>query len=302
MAPKNKRQYLIIGVLLAIAVVSANIFLHHNLRSNYSKIRQFDVLETLPSTSVAKMLWLELDSVAADYYYLKAIQHFGTSKYMKGNAPHPLLLPILELATDMDPNFTKAYTFGGLTLNLMGMDATKASQFLYKGRKNIPDNYQIGFLLAFNLYFYEQKFAEAATIFHEISKMKEAPDFIGPLAAKLAAEGGSPEIGLTFIDQIIESTDDETLLESYIERHNQLLMEIHIKHLQTAVNTYNQQNGSYPQDLSTLVTSGLIKEIPEEPFGGHYQINGEGKVSSSSDKEFLRLNDIIHKQFEDAKN
>ena len=132
------------SILVAISLLlicGLNFGLHRHLRRDYSEIRQFDVLETLPTAQVAKLLWLELDSVAADYYYLKAIQHFGTRKYMKMKHPHPLLAAILELSTDMDPYFDRPYTFGGLSLTLMGMDYSLASKLLFKGHKYLPNNY-----------------------------------------------------------------------------------------------------------------------------------------------------------------
>lgn len=283
----NKPLRITMGIILSLGLLAGNIQLHRQLRTNYSKIRQFDVLETLPSTQVAKLLWLEFDSIAADYYYLKGIQHFGTSKYMKQG--HPLLYPVLDLATDMDPYFDRPYTFGGVSLNLMGMDYSKDSALLYKGRKYLPNNYKIAYLLGFNLFFFEHKYQEAAKIFFEAAKMPEAPDFLGPLAARLSAEGGSPEMGLVFIEDILPTLEDENLIATYLERRKLLIMEIGFRKIENAVATYQQLRGITPASIDDLITANILEELPEEPFGGRYTLNSDGSVGTTSGKERLRL-------------
>ncbi len=285
------KKMLLTGLIILLTV-GLNFALHRHLRRDYSEIRQFDVLETLPTAQVAKLLWLELDSVAADYYYLKAIQHFGTRKYMKMKHPHPLLAAILELSTDMDPYFARPYTFGGLSLTLMGMDFSLASKLLFKGHKYLPDNYKIAYLLGFNLFNFEHRYKEAAEVLSVAARSPEAPEYLAPLATRLAAQGGSPEIGLALIEEIIPTIDDERLKESYMERRNLLLLEIGLNQLDEAVKQYQLSQGRLPESLAALVEGGILTAIPDEPFGGSYILQEDGKVSSSTHKERLRIRQV----------
>ncbi len=49
-----------------------------------------------------------------------------------------------------------------------------------------------------------------------------------------------------------------------------------------AIQTYYTNNDTYPSDLEHLVSSGYLKENPEEPFGGQYELNASGSTAVCS--------------------
>src|SRR5262245_6886426 len=65
---------------------------------------------------------LSYDALAADIYWIRAIQHYGGTKLAVGaddgrNRPqYDLLYPLLDLTTSLDPNFDIAYGFGAVFL------------------------------------------------------------------------------------------------------------------------------------------------------------------------------------------
>ena len=71
----------------------------------------------VPSPAVVGALSLSYDSVAADYYWIRAIQYFGSTRL--STAPdkrYDRLYPLLDLTTTMDPRFGAAYLFGAVFL------------------------------------------------------------------------------------------------------------------------------------------------------------------------------------------
>ena len=70
------------------------------------------------SGEAAKRLALDFDALAADVYWIRAIQHYGGDRRTR-SAPrsYELLYPLLDLTTTLDPYFTLAYRFGAIFLS-----------------------------------------------------------------------------------------------------------------------------------------------------------------------------------------
>ena len=75
------------------------------------------LLYTRSGATVQRMA-LEFDALAADLYWIRAIQHYGGSRLGRAAQPrYELLQPLLDLTTTLDPYFTIAYRFGALFLS-----------------------------------------------------------------------------------------------------------------------------------------------------------------------------------------
>ena len=70
------------------------------------------------SGEAVKRMALGFDALAADVYWIRAIQHYGGDR-RTGSGPrrYELLYPLLDLTTTLDPYFTIAYRFGAIFLS-----------------------------------------------------------------------------------------------------------------------------------------------------------------------------------------
>jgi len=246
--------------------------------------------EVLPSTEAAKLISLGYEHVVADYYWLRAISHFGDRRMHKHEYPN--LLGFLELVLALDPKFSAGYFFAGSVLNTSGDNLEDAMRILKKGRTQRPDNWRIAYILGFNYYMYYQDFEKSAELFAEAAQHPEAPPILGKLAVKLAAESQKPEIGIAMIDTILGDIQDETLREIYIERRNQLMLEQELIWFQRTIDNYTQTRGKNPTNLQDLVDSGLLPQLPQnDPLGGNYYISEDGQAATTSDDQRLRLSE-----------
>ena len=57
------------------------------------------------------------ESLAADVYWIRAIQHYGGERLAQGPRNYDLLYPLLDLTTSLDPYFSIAYRFGAIFLS-----------------------------------------------------------------------------------------------------------------------------------------------------------------------------------------
>jgi hypothetical protein len=71
------------------------------------------------------------------------------------------------------------------------------------------------------------------------------------------------------------TTTDEAIKES--AKNNILHYEV-ISLLEDSSKQYFQKNGSYPKELTELVTAGILKAIPSDPLGYTLKFGENGKI------------------------
>ena len=273
-------------VALLKIVPSARVHMHCMYRSCASRRTS-----TSAAPSERALAWLSLGyrELVADYYWLRAISHFGDTR--QHAHAYPNLVPLTRRVLFLDPKFAGAYVFAGSALTVKGIDPAISVGLLQQGARERPDVWRVPYLLGFNLYYFLGQYGPAAEAMARAAKLDGAPDFVAPLATRLAAEAGEPEVGLSLIDSLLATVGaaDENLRQQYQERRNLLLLEFHLKHLNLAADRFAEQQGRRPQNIQELVTTGLLKGIPPEPLGGAFLINGAGEVATTSETQRLRL-------------
>jgi hypothetical protein len=70
----------------------------------------------LSSGTVLKRLSLGYDALLADIYWTRAVQYYGSNAGIPG-VKFPLLWPLLDITTTLDPKLTPAYRFGAVFLS-----------------------------------------------------------------------------------------------------------------------------------------------------------------------------------------
>lgn len=244
--------------------------------------------EVLPSNEAIKLISLGYEQVVADYYWLRAISHFGDRRMHQYEYPN--LLGFMELVLGLDPKFSAAYFFAGSVLNTSGDNLEHAMRILKAGRQERPDNWRIAYMLGFNYYMYYRDFERAAKLYADAAHHEDAPPVLGTLAVKLAAESHKPGIGIAMIDTILDDIQDQTLRELYIERRNLLLLEQELLSFQKIVDQYTRAFNKPPAALQDLVDSGMLKQLPQhDPVGGDYYISETGQAATTSEGRRIRL-------------
>lgn len=246
-----------------------------------------EVKETLPSADALRLISLGYPQLTADYYWLRAISHFGDGRMHK--AHYPNLEPLLRRVVALDPYFASAYIFAGTVLTLKGMDSNAAMELLEQGEHRRPDVWRIPWLAGFNAYYVLNDYAHAAQALGRAARYPGVPPFVGALATRLSAEAGEPEVGLQLVDAMLATVHEPSLVEQYQARRRLLELELHLKWLNIASQRYHARLGRWPTTLEELTQVGL-RTLPTEPLGGSYRVNPEtGAITSTHEAERLRL-------------
>lgn len=197
------------------------IVLFHSARSVEALSRKTYKLDVmyLPSGRFIRQVSLGYRDLAADLLWLRTIQYYGS--YRMGDNDIALFDHLVDVITDLDPQFTFAYIFGALIIAEDLGDFRKGIKFLEKGIRNNPDDWWLVFEMGFLHYVDARDYAAASRYFHQAAEMPGADDIAARFAAFVAAKAGYTETSIAMWEEIARTTDNphiKALAERYIER------------------------------------------------------------------------------------
>jgi tetratricopeptide (TPR) repeat protein len=165
------------------------------------------------SPGVMKRAALGFDAVAADVYWIRALQYFGEERLAPAAhaRTYALLYPLLDLTTTLDPGFSIAYRFGAIFLGegYPGGPGRPdlAIALLQKGLAAQPGKWQYLQDLGFVYYWHVRDYAAAAAAFQRAADLPGAPSWLRPLAAVTLAEGGQRDASRALWQQLAQSEE-----------------------------------------------------------------------------------------------
>ena len=166
----------------------------------------------MQSPAVLRRIVLSFDALAADVYWIRALQHYGGDRLSRDGRQRQywLLYPMLDLTTSLDPHFTIAHTVGAIFLSegYPGGPGRPdlAVALLNKGIAAQPDNWR---------YYHDIAFVLLAVPRHEDGRRlvpagaeaAGAPGWLEPVAASLLIEGGDRQSARFILQQILNSPE-----------------------------------------------------------------------------------------------
>ena len=259
------------------------------------------------SGSALRRLTVALNTLAADVYWIRAIQYYGSTKRRlasQASGPEPPaiiantsdyhnLYKLLDLTTSLDPRFDIAYRFGAVFLaegypNGPG-SPNLAIRLLEKGLRERPDKWQYMQDIGFVRYWYQRDYRGAAEWFHKASEVSGAPIWLKPLAATTLAQGGDRRSSRVMWLAILQSADVDWLKQQAERRLTQLHALDDIDELQRIIDTYSQRTGTTPRDWMTLVSARALRAVPADPTGVPYELTTDGRVRLSQSSMLFPL-------------
>ena len=222
---------------------------------------------------------LGAEGLVADWYWILSLQYLGgkivestdeTINVENLTALNPrLLYPYLDNATDLDPHFNAAYSFGAILLP--AIDSEQAITLTEKGIRNNPENWRLYQYLGY-IYWRNKEYAAAAETYAAGSKLQGAPPFMRQMAAAMLTRGGSRAVARAMYEQMFAEAEDEQS-----KRNAQLrLMELdsleEIEAVNSALASIKEGSGRCPQSLSAVFPS--LRSI--------HLVNGDFRVDASN--------------------
>lgn len=202
---------------------------------------------------------LGFNGLIADLYWLRTIQYFGgKSQQLQGDLnignvgewKLTLLEPLINITTELDPNYVSAYRFGSLFLPDINPDS--AIRLAERAIADNPQDWRLRQDLGF-IYWKLKRFPEASEVYLQGSRLPDAPRWMEQMAAIMRANGGDRETAKQMFLRIYETTDDPTVKKTSWGRLQSYQAEDEIAFLQRLLASYHEQKGSCPASLPALL-------------------------------------------------
>jgi len=244
--------------------------------------RQVQARELILPPHVMKLLALEFRTVTADFLFARASQYYGGRSYRPWawtKNDYAWLYNNLRVTTELDPYFEDPYYFGNAIFTWDVGAVNEANSLLEKGVRARTWDWQLPFYLGFNKFYFLHKNKEAADDLLLASKRQGAYDFLPTLAARLYNSEGRTEAAIVFLTAFLKNERDAKIRGKYAIRLEALKRMLFIER---AVARYKNKTKKPPRNLQALVQSGIISEIPEDPYGGKFYLNRDGSIKTTS--------------------
>lgn len=169
----------------------------------------------LKSGRVLKAFSFGFHSWLADLYWLRTIQYFGGKVEAAHTGDKPVNLAevgtwkldalpsLLDIVTELDPQFIAAYRFGAAFL-----PEANAVGLLERGLRENPADWRLALDLGY-VYWRQGRFAEARLAYERGSRSPGAPPWLPVLAATVAARGNDAATARAILLGLYESSTDE---------------------------------------------------------------------------------------------
>jgi tetratricopeptide (TPR) repeat protein len=270
--------------ILLVAVLATSIGTVYFLRSGLDCRRYSDdIVEELayfPSGRLIKVVDLGFSSLVADAMWLRGIQYYG--EHRKADRHYPLAEHVFMTIANLDPGFVDSYRFGALVLSQDVGTPAVAISLLKKGLRANPDTWQIPFDLGFIYYVTLNDYDKAAHYFRIASRAEGAPEIARRFSAFAYRKAGKNDVARSLWEQIYISSSNKITKD--IAQHSLLGIRLddEIEQLGRAVDAFRADRGRAPTPLSELVAAGLVRCLPDDPFGGSYFIDPETETVTST--------------------
>lgn len=243
------------------------------------------------SPHVMKRVLLGYDAFAADVYWIRALQHFGSERLSPPDhvRTYSLLYPLLDLTTTLDPYFSIAYRFGAIFLGepYPGGPGRPdlAVALLQKGIAAQPAKWQYYHDIAFVQYWALRDPIGAAAWFRRAAEQPGAPNWLLPVAAAMLTQGSDRASSRFLWEQILGS--DQPWLR---RRAEHALMQLdaldQIDRLSAVVAASPRQPGE-PYSWFALARAGRLRGVPVDPSGTPYELDPVTGAVTVSEQSLL---------------
>jgi tetratricopeptide (TPR) repeat protein len=203
---------------VAVLLLLTLYYTAHSVEELSQKRYKLEVMY-LPSSRFVQEIALGYRNLAADILWFRTIQYYGS--YRMGENDLALFNHLVDVITDLDPQFTFAYLFGALIIAEDLGYFSEGIRFLEKGIQHNPDDWWLVFEMGFLYYVDARDYAAAVRYFRRASRMPGTGEIAGRFAAFVAAKAGHTETSIAMWKELARTSENQhirDLAERYIEK------------------------------------------------------------------------------------
>ena len=267
-----------VGLLLLFALLTAGITVPltriRDARPPQARLGFF------PPAPVIKALSADQYQFLSQVISLQCLFYFGSLVEQPGQRPDwQRIYQALFASTRLDPYNMDAYYFAQAVLTWEPGLIPRVVELLEYGFAHRPWDWYLPFFLSFDYAYFLRDYKKAGEYLAKVVQLKPEVDWYATLAARYFYEGGSTALALAYLKEIIPTARNESIRTRLITRAEALEK---ILTIEQAISVYRKNFQKDPKTLKDLVGAGILEGIPEDPYGGSFYLDEDGKVRTTS--------------------
>ncbi len=240
------------------------------------------------------------EGLLADWYWMRSLQYIGDKvvnskeEFINVEDLRPLtprlLYPLLDNATDLDPQFMAAFSYGSIVLP--AIDPEQAIALTKKGIAANPESWRLYQYLGY-IYWRQKRFEEAAATSDRGPRIAGAPPFMRQMVAAMKTQGGSRETAREIYLQMRDEAEDQQSRENAELRLLELVALDELDAINAALRSTAERTGKCPPSLRQIISSlqdarlngGRAFRLDAngdlaDPLGFPYRLNSEACMAT----------------------
>ena len=208
----------------------------------------------------------EFKGLMADYFLLKASTFLG-GRYSTTEKDWQAVETLFSQSLALDPYFFQTCYYIQATLPWEAKMPEKAVKLIEISKKHRRWDWNPGFFLGFDYFYFLKDNLTASKILMETSQMPDAPPLLGLLGARLAQKGGKTKTALIFLKAMYAKTEDKATrkeIKLRIEALSGVLV------LESGIDAFVTRFGRRPETLEELTANNILKKLPVNPYKKPY--------------------------------
>ena len=271
--------------LVALPLLALVFWVQVRLDRHLGETRAREQVLYLWSGQHVRRLFPGFEGLAADLYWLRTVQYFGSSRAFTQDTRMPLLGPLLDITVTLDPRMEVAYRYGAIFLGepvpLGAGRPQEAVALLERGAEALPHNWRIRQDLGFFLFLYLDDYRRAADVLLEASRLPGAAFWLQNMAADIVARGGDRATAQRMWRQIYEQSEGVVRGNALVNLQVLQALE-QADRLSRLVEEFSRRHQRHPRSLDELRASGLLHGPAVDPSGTPFVYDAEtGRVRVS---------------------
>lgn len=228
----------------------------------------------------ARRMSLGFNGLAADWYWMRSLQYVGKKLLNStGNISlddlsglnMKLLVPLLDTATTLDPEFTEPYEYAAVVLP--AIDVQQAIRLTQKGIDANPNAWRLYHHLGY-IYWRQGQYQLASETYGRGAQIPGAPVWMEAMKAKLLSEGGSRSTAREIYTRMYEQSGDQQVREM-ARKHLMHLDSLDQRDsLRKLFATYQARAGKCPESWRELEQIFRTLKIPMDQSGAPLDPSG----------------------------
>lgn len=257
-----------------------------------------DEIKYLPTGRALSAASLGYQPLLADLLWVRTVLLFGKNYESDNDDWYSWVFHMIDLATDLDPDFKAAYKYGGTMLRVDGVLVDQSSLIFAKGAANRPDVWEFPFGIAMNYFMFKEDRELAAHWMERAARVGNGPFYVHNLAASLKSESGDLDAALLFLQTDLETIPPSqprarTAVEVKIFETRYLIA---VRDAGRAVQEFRRQTGDLPAKPADVASAGLT--LPADPLGGRWtwDLSPEVEIGTVTSSDYCDVFTAVAKE------